>query len=418
MHAMVLRLRRFVVLLLVLIALAPAAGAATQDASPVASPVVTAPLIDLAAMTLTTDDLAERGFADFVIADGRTQSLEDRVAFQAAGGDDPDSVRTGLTTIGWTRAYRNRLAHPAAPGGDAFDALIVSGVTQYAGDDGAATGWGLVSTLDFVAGEATPVARPRTIGDQSQLVELAEGTFDDGSTHPGLRLIFRHGALVGDVIVFGATGETLAAGDIEALGERLIERMDRVLGGDAPDLSYKTLRWQGLGVSDPDLDNYLKLDGQMYLGLGDTEEDASTAAETYKDATDYYRYEAALTETLFQFTSIAAFPTGDLAAAWVQEAHARTEQNLPTGATLETVADVPSYGDASLVLKVTTPVEGGAATGVAVFVQFGDQTMSLALISLGDLDVANVVPMAAAQVACFEAGDCAESVPLPAWIAA
>ncbi len=412
--------RRLLVMLSVaFVALVPATlPAGAQDASPVASPVAAATLLDLAAMTLTSDDLADHGFADFVILDGRTQSLDDRVAFQAASGDDPDRIRNTLAGIGWTRAYRNRLTHPPTPGSEDFDALIATGVTQYAGAAGAKTGYGLASTLDFISGEADLVTRPRTIGDESQMLELAEGTFDDGSSHPGLRLIFRHGTLVGDIVIFGATGETLAPEDIEALGERLIERMDRVLGGDAPDLSFKVLRWQGIGRNDPDLNNYLKLDGQMYRGFGDSDTDSATAAEIYQDAGDYFRYEAAITESLFQLTSIAQFPGDDVAAAWVQDAFVRTEMNISTGDTLETIADVPSFGDASVVLRVETPIEGGTAVGYAVFVQIGDQAVSLALISLDDLDVANVVAMAAEQVTCFEAGDCSESVPLPSWITA
>lgn len=411
--------RLLVALSFTLLALMPAAlPVAAQEASPVASPVASAPPLDLAAMSLTADDLADQGFADYVIADGRTQSLEDRVAFQATGGDDPDKVRTSLSAIGWTRSYRNRFAHQTAAGSEDFDSLILTGTTQYANPAGAATGWGLVSVLDSVGGEGTPVDRPRAVGDQSQVVQVAATRFDDGSLHPGMRLIFRHGVFVGDVIVLGTTGQSLDPAEIEALGERMIERMDRVLAGDAPDLSFKVLRWQGISISDPDLDNYVKLDGTIYGQLGDSATDAATTAETYQDATDYYRYEAALTESLFQFTSIAQFPSDAVAASWVQEARARTEKNLSTDDTIEEIADAPSFGDSSVVLKITTPIEGGSATGIGVFVQVGDQAFTFSQIALGDLDLANVTAMAAQQVACFEAGDCAESVPLPSWIGA
>jgi hypothetical protein len=77
---------------------------------------------------------------------------------------------------------------------------------------------------------------------------------------------------------------------------------------------------------------------------------------------------------------------------------------------------VPSFGDESVVLRVTTPVEGGEASGYAVFVGIGDEAFSLAIISLNGLDVADITAMAAAQVGCFEAGNCAEAAPLPAWV--
>jgi len=273
------------------------------------------------------------------------------------------------------------------------------------------------STVASASGNAAPLDRPRVIGDQSQLFQLVERT-SDGSVHPELRLVFRHGAFVCDLTVVGATGETLAADDTEALAERQIERMDRVLAGDAPGLSLKVLRWRGLGINAPDLDNYLKLDGTMYAALGDAESDIATTVENYQDATDYYRYEAALTESRFQFTSIVQFPTNEIAAAWVRDAFARTDKDRTPDTTLEPVADVPSFGDESVLLRATSPVEGGTAYAYAVFFQVGDQAVSLAIISLSDLDVANVTAMAADQAACFAAGDCTESVPLPSWIGA
>jgi hypothetical protein len=316
----------------------------------------------------------------------------------------------------WTRQYRSRFTHPTAPGGEDFDALIATSATQFATAEGAAIGYD--STITSAAGEGTPVDRPSSIGDESQLFEQPETTLDGSDLHPSLRIIYRHGFLVTDLIVIGASGETLDPADIEALAERQIERTDRVLAGDAPNLSFKTLRWQGIGIGDADVDNYLKLDGQMYVGLGDSEEDTANAAETYQDATDYYRYEAALTQSLLQLTSIAQFPSADLAAAWVQDAFARTEKNLPVGATLETVTDAPEFGDSTVVLHVESPAEDLTLTGYAVFVQFNDQILSFALVSIADLDFANVSAMATEQVACFEAGDCSASVPLPSWISA
>jgi hypothetical protein len=317
--------------------------------------------------------------------------------------------------MGWVRQYRSRLAHPTVPFGDDFDALIVTGITQIATVGGAIAAFD--STVASASRNAAPVDRPRVIGDQSGLFQL-EARMPDGSMHPELRLVFRHGALVCDLIVVGAAGETLLAADIEALAERQIERIDRVLAGDAPGLSLKVLRWRGLGINDPDLDNYLKLDGTMYAVLGDDESDIAISAENYQDATDYYRYEAALTESLFQFTSVVQFPTDDVAAAWVRDAYARTDRNRTADTTLEQVTPAPSLGDESVVLKATTPVEGGTAYAYAVFFQVGDQAVGLAIISLSDLDIANVIAMAADQAACFEAGDCTESAPLPSWIGA
>src|SRR5262245_15464855 len=98
--------RRFFGLLFALLAVLPGAmTASAQPASPVASPVAGVAPLDVAAMALTPDDLADNGFADFLVADGRTQTLDDRVAEQAASGGDPAQIRALLTGLGWIRGY-------------------------------------------------------------------------------------------------------------------------------------------------------------------------------------------------------------------------------------------------------------------------------------------------------------------------
>lgn len=414
---MLSRLRLIACLIVALSAVMPAAlGASAQSASPVASPAAGVAPLDVAAMALTPDDLADNGFADFLVADGRTQTLDDRVAEQAAGGGDPAQIRTLLTGLGWIRGYRSRLAHPIAAGNEDFDALVSSGIVQFADPDGSEAGWGLISQLDTGAGEGTPTASPRTLGDRSRLIDLGAVSLDDGKMHAGFRLVFQRGALVGDLIVFAAPDQTLTVSDVQALGERQLERMERVLADGGPGLSVTVLRWRGSSFDDPDVDNYLKLDGKLFMGLGDTDQDTAIATETYRDATDWYRYEAALSDSTFQYTSVTRFPSASLAGEWVRTAFDRTDKNRPTDSTLEQVSAVPSFGDESVVLRVTTPVEGGEASGYAVFVGIGDEAFSLAIISLNGLDVADITAMAAAQVGCFEAGNCAEAAPLPAWV--
>jgi hypothetical protein len=413
---MVSRLRFITCLLLALWVAVPVFGSDAQDASPVASPAAGPAPLDVAAMALTPDDLAARGFADFLIADGRTQTLDDRVAEQASGGSDPAQIRAFLSNLGWIRGYRSRLAHPIAKGGQEFDELVSSGIVQFADPGGAEAGWGYISQLDAQAGQGTPTASPRTLGDRSRFIDLGAVRLDDGKTHAAYRVVFQRGSLVGDLIVFAAPDKTLKVADVQALGERQLERMDQILADGGPGLSFKVLRWRGSGFNNPNRDNYLKLDGKTYVGLGDTAQDIAIAAATYRDATDWYRYEAALSDSTFQYTSLTRFPTATLAGDWVRAAFARTDKNRPTNSILEQVSGLPSFGDASVVLKVTTPVGTGEANGYAVFVAVGDQAFSLAIISLNKLNVSDITAMAGAQLACFKAGNCAEAAPLPAWV--
>lgn len=387
-------------------------AASAQQATPEAE----ASALDLAAMVLTPVDLDDLGMSDFVIADGQSQTLEDRVDEQEAAGSNPANVRANLQDLGWIRGYRSRLAHADTVGSDDFDALISSGVTQYADEEGATQGWNLASLLDVTSGEADFIERDVTIGDESRLIDTGTLQFGDNQDHPGLRLVFRAGTLVGDLIVFGVPDVAIDPADIEALAARQLEQMEAVATGAGPGLSLKVLRWQGIGFADPDIDNYLKLDDDAFIGLGDDEQDIEQSENTYADAIDHYRYEAALTESLFQYTSIVSFPDAETAAEWVSGALDRTEENRPPDSTLKEVTDAPTFGDSSVVLTATVPVQGSDATGHVVFVQFGDEVVSVSLFALGGLDVDNVIAMAEAQVACYEANDCLESVPVPSWV--
>ena len=78
------RLLRWLACLLVCAAIVPVAAAQTGTPASGSAP------LDLAAMTLTPADLDALGFEGYQVADGRTQTLEDRAAEQA--DDDTDAA--------------------------------------------------------------------------------------------------------------------------------------------------------------------------------------------------------------------------------------------------------------------------------------------------------------------------------------
>lgn len=405
-----------------------------------ATPTTKVEQFDLAAMALTPTELDDLGYADYLIADGRSQTLEDRVTEQTTSSNNPDEIRAFLAGLGWIRGYRSRLAHPVEAGTEDFDALVSSGITQFADEDGAHRGWELISNLDTNSGGATLVEDAETIGDESRIIDVGETTFDGGEPHPGMRIVFRTGTLVGDLIVFGVPGESVVQADVEALATRQLARMTDVVENGAPGLGLDALRWQGIGLTDPDIDNYVKLDGETFVGLGDTEQDIAQMEKNNADASDYYQYEASLSSTVFQFTRVARFSDETTAEAWVNNAYDRTVTDLPEGAALEQLSDAPSFGDGSTVLRAISTSEGGIVTGIAVFMRFGSVGVNLvigqydpiestagsaspeaapditSLLALSTLVVDDVIEMAQAQADCFEAHSCAESVPLPDWI--
>jgi hypothetical protein len=390
-----------------------AGPALAQDATPVASPVAGAPL-DLAAMTLTVDDLAEVGLTDYVIADGRSQSLMDRAIEQSSSADEAQSTLSGLQSIGWDRGYRSRLARQTDASTESFDALVSSGVTVFTDDADMELAWSLLSQVDAGSGAET-VDDTEIVGDNAVFTKLGQSQFDDGTLHEASRYMFLTGNIVGDIIVFAPENEVIAAAQIVELAKTQLARIDSARSGDAPGLSNKVLRWRGLGLTDPDLANYLKLDGVAWNSLGDEEVDIARSIESYQDATTHFRYEAALSETIFQQSSIALFPTETLAEAWVAGAYDRTVANTPEDGSVEILADAPSFSDDSVTMKALIPNgQGGTATGYAIAVSYGQEGVLFSVISVGDLSESVALELLSAEIACYESGDCTESVELPA----
>jgi hypothetical protein len=415
MRMMTNRICRGLCGLLAFVVLAPVAQA--QPATPDATPASASAPLDVAAMALTPVDLETLGLAGYLVADGRTQTLEDRAAEQAEDQDNLAEVTTFLTGLGWVRGYRARLAHPISDGEEDFDALISSGVTQFKDASGAQTAFDLNSDIDVREGNATPVSDTTTVGDRSKVLHLGEVTLDDGIARQALRLFFQHEALLADIVVFSMPDQPMETDDIQALATRLLERIEAVLAGSAPDLSVKVLRWQGVGLADPDLDNYLVLDGEAYEALGDTAEERADDTAQYQDATDRYVYEAALTDTLFQSTTVVRFSSEDVAGDWVQGAFDRAEEDRDAETELAVVRDAPAFGDESVVLRYTTPAGDQEVVVYGVIVRVGEVAIGVGVASLSALDAAGVWAMVEAQLACFDAGDCTDSAPLPAGVA-
>ncbi len=414
MRTMTDRLFRGLCGLLAFAVFAPAALA--QPATPDATPASTSAPLDLAAMALTPADLEALGFDGYLVADGRTQTLEDRAAEQADDEDSQAEVSTFLSGIGWVRGYRARLARPITDGEEDFDGLVSTSVTQFADTSGANTGFDLTSDRDVREGNATPVAEAETVGDRSEVVQIGDVTLDDGNPHQGLRVIFQHEEFIGDIVAVSPPDQPFETDDIQALATRLLERIEAVLADGGPDLSVKVLRWQGTGLADPDLDNYLMLDDETYEALGDSAEERADDAVDYEDATDRYAYEAALSDRLFQSTTIVRFSAEDAAGAWVQGSFDRASDDQDAETVLEEVTDAPSFGDESVALRYTTPSGDEEVTVYAVIVRVGDVAIGIGVASLDELDAADVWAMAEAQLACYEAGDCTVAAEPPAGI--
>jgi hypothetical protein len=411
MRTMTRRVFRGLCCLLTFVVFASATGA--QPATPDATPVSTSAPLDLAAMALTPADLETLGFTGYLVADGRTQTLDDRVAEQAEDEDSRANVRSFLTGIGWIRGYRARLARPITDGEEDFDALISTGVTQFETASGAESALDLNSARELNADGATPVAGATSIGDRSVVLQLSDVTLDDGESREALRVLFQYQEFLGDAIAFSPPDEPLESGDIEAIATRLLERIEAVLADGGPGLSVQVLRWQGVGLADPDLDNYQLIAGEAYEALGDSAEERADDVVTYEDAIDKYVYEAALTDTLFQASTVIRFTSEAAAGDWVQGSYDRAVEDQEPGTELEERTDAPAFGDESVAVRFLVPAGEQELVAYGAIVRIGEVVIGVLVGSLATLDADTVWTMAEEQLECFEAGDCTHAAALP-----
>jgi len=223
-------------LLIALAVAAPTAGAAaTQDASGDAA-------LDLPAMALTPADLAAAGLDDYVVGVGNLEPLAVEAAWVSRWmGIEKDAAVDAFEEAGVDQAYTMFLDQRAEPG--APDSEVVSTVVSYAyvGDDEA----GAEALFHLLAQGASETAQlevaAEPVGEASSLT-FHEGMDPyTGASAAWLALHVHAGRDVIGVAIVDYAGETADPDDALALGERLLDRVAAVRGGDSPGLAPLTL---------------------------------------------------------------------------------------------------------------------------------------------------------------------------------
>jgi hypothetical protein len=415
------RLARILGALLVLFALAgsafgPARAARATDEQP--------PL-DLAAMTLTPDDLADLGMDGFGFGDGRTlaaDNLADRAVWPAGEGEELAEVRDDLVAAGWRQAYLAVLTTVRDYDNPGPSRDVEIEVVAYADAAGAAQGFSLVPDA-YATGEMEEVAGGETIGDESRITRIDAHDAGAGTPYAELALGFRQGNLTARVLLRNPQEEPPQVDEIEALAEALLTRIERVLEDGGPRLSLRVLRVEPKEEFTPIADAYLRLDGEDLRSAYETPDEFAARAASYADATDVFSISTEIPAhdsdyTLGFRTTLLRFAEDDLAAAWVGTAPDRLRP-APAMTEFAVTPEGEGLGDESVAVTMTSDRrgEGGDLIHSAiVVVRVGATVAEIRLDRSYDAPpLVLAKELAKEQASCMNADVCLDPRPVPVW---
>src|SRR5215203_5585811 len=180
------------VLALFVAALAPVTAA--PPPRPIAPGSTTSGDIDLAALVLRPGDIDYQG-AHFWYDWGYYGTVDDWVAtIVDRTGDDRDDVRAALQDAGWAQYYFIRLVTPSGDDPNLARAMVYSGITRFADERGAESGFDLLATA-FTGKGHVPVFEADALGEES-LITRRRVTGTDGPPGRLLNVVIRQETFV------------------------------------------------------------------------------------------------------------------------------------------------------------------------------------------------------------------------------
>src|SRR5215208_5959221 len=412
-------------LVLFVLSLAPGLALGPNSRTvPPASPVSSAPPLDLAAMALTPLDLDDIGLTGFGQQTSAFLGLEQQAEQYALTGaatpglaSDADQVRAALIAAGFQRRYQRQLGRPSRPGAppSRLRTFVAPYVIEYASAEGAGAGFTLLET-EIPEAEMNDVPGTRIIGDRSEITRFRRST-DNGEPYRALDLTFQVDNLVAGVTIgeFNSRQPDLAT--VEALADLLLAKVRRGQAEGGPGTSSVILRLEGPDIETRS-DEYGRLDGQTLPNYGETSDELAARAGRYGDALVVYgvgqsiaRGSPARTDDIRIGVSIYQFASELDAAGWLQSGAERAEQS-PNIIEAIPVPGAATIGDASGTLAIATERGGaGTARGYLVETQVGVRTAQIQMVGIPGVPLATVEALARAQATCLAAGSCPAQAP-------
>ncbi len=426
----------FGALALVLGVLSAGMGIAAQPGTPdVSQELLVA--AELPAMMLTPADLDDVGFPDATIAAGQTFTLlADALVSDTYGlsrGLIDLSVvsdsETALAAAGWQRFHERRLGTPAtATAGLGVEAG--SGVESFASAEGAADAFAFyndpVVARRIVPVENLEVDNPPAIGEETVLWQIRGETADTGAQYRGFSLWFLTGNIIASVAVYDYESGDLPSRDVvEAMGERLLARIEDVRENGGPGLGDRVLRLGGEGTAIT-RDQYRLMDGEVLPQFGETADALSTRTEQRDEfgmQNDYYFFaeiaaggrgtgdDRSYSVILVSFDDVAG--ASDYLAGFPDRLRDTDFEDI------EFPSDVPTFGDESI--AATWAIAGGDGSTlryVDVLFRLDREVVRLRIRGPELVDWSVVETLANEQIGCLEDGACLDSLRPPAELVA
>jgi hypothetical protein len=356
----------------------------------------------------------------------------------------PDAAAV-LTQAGWVRHHELLLATPVDPNEpDWFHSGATSGIEEYASPEGASAAFAIFTSEPALRSghlgmvEFLPLATP--LGDASV---LSRHTFiDDGDTIHGLTLMVRLDTLIVSVTLadYGNAIEPDPAA-IERLTTRMVHRVHAARdagvgpclpdglttlgaalvpttpGPDAPHMPGLDRCVQRLvgAEANPERAHYTVLDGSVIPFFGQSEAkiaeiQADTTARGIQDAYRTMHWVDGANGWRSVFVGIVTY-TGEAAAV---ADFAGAEQRWHDNERFSDLVFTPNpvaLGDGSYTVTMRGTESGDAAT--ATYIRFGTIVVEVAVFDAGEPFPDIVNAMVASQVACMQANDCTQPIPVP-----
>lgn len=269
--------------------------------------------LDLAAMTLTIEDLAAAGLEGYGIGSGQERSLATtaEVLAENRGGITPENLdrfTEFLDEVGWQRGYESGLAVLQEDDPSFFAQVVSSTLDVYLTEADANDAFTRLSNPEDVTiaeVEVVPESDTRLIGDDSA-VWLVEGEAEDtGEPFQAVLVSFRVGNIEAGVGIYNWDEQAPDIALAQELADRLLARIDT--GGDAvtpaatpeamplvapadtdrPPLSTTALTFGAVDI-DSYYHNYLLHDGTVIPFAGEELEQLVERSLAYRNAVEVY----------------------------------------------------------------------------------------------------------------------------------
>lgn len=250
-------------------------------------------LLDLAAATLSIQDLEAVGLEGYGIGSGQERSLRTTAEVLAdnRGGISPENVErfaAFLEEVNWQRGYESGLAVLREDDPGYFAQVISSTIDVYATEADADDAFTRYSDPEGVTiADVEEIPGNVALGDDSR-VWLVEGEAEDtGQPFQAVLVMFRTGTIEAAVGIYNWEEDPPDVTLAETLAGRLLERIEAMEPAARPPLSSSVLAFGELGINSY-YHNYLRYDGIVIPFAGEDIEALANRSLAYRNAAEVY----------------------------------------------------------------------------------------------------------------------------------